>query len=323
MSTVWEEYRQPLLATLPKLSRIPYEQARLLNCFPLPAKENGRQVFLVGLFLDQPKDLLIQLKQLVHGEIGLLVADPYEIDQAITYCDRISRAEIANCKGNSDSCPKYWKCLKETSAPKVRICTQCHREVHWAETEHELCQLIESGHCVAYACPECELFDDLDASSPLDTIRNLTELDHLDMTPDIIEPEIIDEDDLAGKLLSPWSESKRTVSHPEKALSLIASAVDEWERVHRELPEDLTNLAPFINVWLSRRPLSCVTPVIGPTRLFLGRSPYSDPTCSPCVSISEADGVFTAWGDWRTPAFTGQAREVLDWVIGQIDLLEE
>lgn len=62
----------------------------------------------------------------------------------------IANSELWNCPNLlSFKCPQHWDALSPTSAPAVRSCSICQRDVHRCETAEEFIRHGQLGHCVA------------------------------------------------------------------------------------------------------------------------------------------------------------------------------
>ena len=62
--------------------------------------------------------------------------------------------DIRNCKPVFRfQCPKSWDSLELTNRESIRHCSQCDEKVYYCETDAEMIQHAEAGHCVARQMP--------------------------------------------------------------------------------------------------------------------------------------------------------------------------
>ncbi len=62
--------------------------------------------------------------------------------------------DIRNCKPVFRfQCQNSWDSLELTGRESIRYCSQCHEKVYYCETDAEMIQHAEAGHCVARQLP--------------------------------------------------------------------------------------------------------------------------------------------------------------------------
>src|SRR5262245_37049576 len=62
--------------------------------------------------------------------------------------------DIRNCSVTFRfRCPESWDNLQATDRADVRFCLECREDVHYCETDAEMIQHAEVGHCVARRMP--------------------------------------------------------------------------------------------------------------------------------------------------------------------------
>ena len=136
------------------LMAIPEEIARANDILPVARDKSRLHLVIPASTPEQEESLVDDIRYyVVEDEITYQTAALIDLSPKVDFFYSRLNSTVNQCGRRflfRFRCPKVWASLTPTSAPAIRFCGVCNKNVYYASTEDELEQHSRAGRCTAF-----------------------------------------------------------------------------------------------------------------------------------------------------------------------------